>query len=53
MGFQIGVCEDFLSDGMSLRQMNDLSKKSIFINRTKVETYTKKYIFVWKKFVGK
>lgn len=39
--------------GYQLELAGELSKETVFLNGTKLETCANKYTFVWKKSVGK
>lgn len=53
-GFLADACEDlFYQMVRRLKQMNELSKETVFIDGTKLEACANKYTFVWKKSVGK
>lgn len=53
-GFLADACEDlFYQMVKRMENAGELSKETIFIDGTKLETYANKYTFVWKKSVGK
>lgn len=53
-GFLLEACEDlFYQMVRRLAAMGELSKKTVFIDGTKLEACANKYTFVWKKSVGK
>lgn len=53
-GSLAGACEDlFYQIVRNLAATGELTRKTVFIEGTKLETYANKRIFVWKKSVGK
>ena len=53
-GFLAEACEDlFYQMVRRLSEMNEISKETVFIDGTKLESCANKYTFVWKKSVGK
>ena len=53
-GFLAEACEDlFYQMVRRLKDAEELSKETVFIDGTKLEACANKYTFVWKKSVGK
>ena len=53
-GFLADACENlFYQMVRQLADAGELSKETVFIDGTKLESYANKYTFVWKKSVGK